>query len=290
MNNNIFSYKEISFSGNVFGPGELIQIDTEKNLDSLIGINREDIKNIIVVGAWRGNEVDSFLRYPNATIYCFEPNKENYNHLSDRWGSNKRVLCFEQACASFDGEAVLHEANLTGNDSLLPIIENSKHNLKLINTHKIKTVKLDGVKELKDKEIDLLWADTQGYEIEVLSGATELLKRTKSLFLEVYRQNVDYQGGAKYSKVIEFLNRKGFRVASEGLENNMGGNAFFIENNINSDAYNLEKYEQRIKDSLKEVSRKKRLLNFKFIRLLTVYTPVKIKTFIRKCMFNISNH
>lgn len=280
--NKTFAYQEFIISGQKFTPAELIQIDTEKNLDIVLGLKPDQIKNVLVVGAWRGNEVTSFLKYPNAIIYCFEPNIENFNHLVDRWGNNKRVFCFNVACASFDGWSTLNEASLTGNDSLLSIKEDSYSGLKLIKTHKVKTVKLDSVKEIFDKDIDLLWADVQGYELEVLLGASELLKRTKALFLEVYRHNMDYQYGAKYEEVISFLDKKGFYPVAHGLDNNFGGNALFLENSIRSNAYEFESYEKRIKHSIKEASKRRKLLNFRIIQLLTTYTPVRIKTFIRR--------
>jgi FkbM family methyltransferase len=284
----MFKYKEIIFSRQIFDPGELIQIDTEKNLDALLGVSLSTIKNIVVVGAWRGNEVASFLRYPNATIYCFEPNEDNYRHLIDRWRGNKRVICFNVACAAFNGEASLNEASLTGNDSLLPIKNDSKTGLKLVKVHKIKTVRLDDVEELKNKHINLLWADTQGYELEVLSGALELLQRTSSLFLEVYKNNMDYQGGATYASVISFLKEKGFYIVAEGIDkNNIGGNAFFLKNDLKTTAFIQDIYENRIKNSLQEGVRKKYLLTFKPIQLLAVYTPIKLKTFIRKILFKI---
>lgn len=285
----LFGYKEITLFDQVFDPGELIQIDTEKNLDAILEVDPRTIKNIIIVGAWRGNEVASFLRYTNATIYCFEPNETNYNHLVDRWGSNKRVVCFKAACASFDGESTLNEASLTGNDSLLPIKKDSKGGLRLVKVHTVLTVKLDSVEELKGKDIDLLWADTQGYELEVLSGAVEILKRTKSLFLEVYRNNLDYQGGVTYKDLTTFLNEKGFHCLSEGIDkNNIGGNAFFLKNGLTTEAFSSDVYDLRIKSSLKEISRKKQLLNIKLIQMLTTYTPVRIKTFIRKILFKLS--
>lgn len=279
-----FIYKELHAFNQVFTPGELIQIDIEKNFERMIGRPVSSIKNIIVVGAWRGNEVASFLRYSNAMIYCFEPNESNFNHLVDRWGSNKRVVCFKMACAAFDGESVLNEASLTGNDSLLSISEDSTTGLKLVKTHKINTVRLDSMKELKNKDIDLLWADTQGYELEVLAGGPELLRRTKSLFLEVYRNNTDYLGGAQYDNVITFLDERGFYLAAEGLDKNIGGNAYFIKKSIDTEAFFEEVYNARISSSLKEVSAKKRILKFKLVQILVVYTPVRIKTFLRRSL------
>jgi hypothetical protein len=192
------------------------------------------------------------------------------------------------ACAAFNGEASLNEASLTGNDSLLPIKNDSKTGLKLVKVHKIKTVRLDDVEELKNKHINLLWADTQGYELEVLSGALELLQRTSSLFLEVYKNNMDYQGGATYASVISFLKEKGFYIVAEGIDkNNIGGNAFFLKNDLKTTAFIQDIYENRIKNSLQEGVRKKYLLTFKPIQLLAVYTPIKLKTFIRKILFKI---
>ncbi len=284
----VFKYKEISLTHQVFDPGELIQIDTEKNLDKILELDSSTIKNIIIVGAWRGNEVASFLRYPNATIYCFEPNETNYNHLVDRWGSNKRVICFKAACASFDGESTLNEASLTGNDSLLQIKKDSRTGLQLVKVHTIKTVKLDSVKELEGKDIDLLWADTQGYELEVLSGATELLKRTTSLFLEVYKNNMDYQGGVTYEALTAFLDQRGFYALGEGIDKyNIGGNAFFLKKGLTTNAFQVDGYSLRINNSLREVSRKKKLLTFTLVQKLTTFTPVRVKTFIRKVFFRL---
>ncbi len=291
MNKNvgIFKYKEISYNGYQFDPGELIQLDVEKNIDQMLNVKADAIKNVIVVGAWRGNEVASFLKFPNATIYCFEPNKTNFDHLIDRWGSNKRVICYEEACASFDGESNLNEVHLTGNDSLLPIKKDSATGMKVIKVHTIKTVRLDSVKELAGKEIDLLWADTQGYELEVLSGAPDLLTRTKALFLEVYRNNLDYENAAQYDMVASFLDTQGFNTTAEGLDSRGGGNAFFTKKDFQTDAFIESVYQKRVQGVLREAAKKRKLLNFKLVQLLATFTPVKIKTCIRKILFKLSS-
>jgi FkbM family methyltransferase len=286
LNREIYNYPEFKSCGQVFDPGELIQIDVENNVNQMIGIDAVAVQNIVIVGAWRGNEVSSFLKYPNATIYCFEPNLSNYKHFVDRWGSNNRVVCFNVACAAFDGEAILNETQLTGTDSLLPIKKDSETVLRLLNIHKVKTVALDSVLELQDKNIDLLWADVQGYELEVLRGADALLKRTKSLFLEVCRHNKDYEGGARYDDVIEFLDSKGFYSASQGLENNMGGNAFFLRKEIDNGNFSFAEYEERVVGAIAKISRKKYLINYKIVRFLLAHTPVRIKTFLKKIFIN----
>lgn len=288
-NQTFFKYQEITSSGYVFDPGELIQIDTEKNLDAILGVDKKSVKTIVVVGAWRGNEVASFLAHPNAIIYCFEPNETNFKHLKDRWGSNKRVICFQAACASFDGESSLNEASLTGNDSLLPIRKDSKTGLTLVKVHSIKTVKLDSVPELKGRHIDLLWADTQGYELEVLKGATELLKRTSCLFLEVYKNNMDYQGGVTYEALTLYLKEKEFYLAGEGIDkNNVGGNAIFLKNGLATHAFNLGVYDLRIRNSLKDAGRRKKMLRSKVVQKLLVLIPVRVKTLLRKILFRLS--
>ncbi len=284
-----FRYKDITLFNQVFESGELIQIDTEKNLDKILEVDQLSIKNIVIVGAWRGNEVASFLRFKDATIYCFEPNEFNFKHLKDRWKGNERVICFQAACASFDGESELNEASLTGNDSLLQISSNSATGLKLVKVHKIKTVKLDSVKELQGKKIDLLWADTQGYEREVLSGATELLKQTKALFLEVYKTNLDYVGGVAQDELTSFLKERNFYLTAEGIDKkNIGGNALYLKNDTKTRAFQHDVYERRIKNSLKDVAMRKKLLKSRVIQKLVTFMPIRAKTLIKRVVFKLS--
>lgn len=282
LNGNLFSYEEMNVSGNYFSPAELIQIDVEKNIHEIEGVSRDEIKNIVVVGAWRGNEVASFVQYPNAHVFCYEPNKENFSYLYARWGNNDQVSCFNLACAATDGEMVLHEASLTGNDSLLGIKEDSKSGLTQIREYIVKTIALDGVDQFKEKNIDLIWADVQGYELEVLKGATNLLTRTKALFLEVYRENLDYKGAATYAEVVSFLNEKGFYLAAEGLDNNFGGNALFLRKDIVTKAYTESRFLERIINTTKEVSFKKFLVGFWLVKKILNYMPVTLKIVVRK--------
>jgi hypothetical protein len=77
---------------------------------------------VLLVGAWRGDEVHSFLRWKNlGHVYAFEPNPESYAYISTAFAGNKKVSCFNVACGDYDGMATLHKHNTTsGTESLLP--------------------------------------------------------------------------------------------------------------------------------------------------------------------------
>jgi hypothetical protein len=53
--------------------------------------------------------------------------------------------------------------------------------------------------------------DVQGHEVQVLKGASESLKRTKYLLLEMANHS-DYDNGAQYHEVDAHLRKLGFQL------------------------------------------------------------------------------
>ena len=62
-----------------------------------------------------------------------------------------------------------------------------------------------------EKEIALLKIDVQGYELEVLKGATETLKRTSFITLELSNHQ-SYEGAPLYYELDEYLRNNGFKL------------------------------------------------------------------------------
>ena len=77
-----------------------------------------------------------------------------------------------------------------------------------VDTEKIQISKLDV--EIPDYfHILILKIDVQGYELEVLKGARESLKRTVIVTLEM-NNHIGYLGSAKYFEIDEYLRNAGF--------------------------------------------------------------------------------
>lgn len=268
-------YTDLPFLGQIFNKGHLFQMDIEDNIPTILSKKGEKI-NIIVVGAWHGDEIQSFLHYGDVHIFAFEPNPTNYNYLQKRYSGNKKVTCFNIACGEIEDTLTLYEGTITGNDSLLPIKDSERMQTK--QTHQVSVKRLDSFKELKDLPIHLLWADVQGYELTVLKRATSILPNIDSLFLEVNEDDRTYKDTTIFKDLDLFLEENNYRLAHKEIDSKDNtGNAFYLKKTITTDFFSKHKeYTIRIQASLTRRS------NFIFSnKILRKYASILIPTSLR---------
>ena len=109
-------------------------------------------------------------------VYAFEPNQENFNNLTDIIYLNRigNVEPYNLAVSNQNSDLTFYNRESHGIHSL------GKHPKgKIINTSKIKAVKLDDFYQdnfYDNEKIGLLKIDTEGFELEVLQGSENLLK------------------------------------------------------------------------------------------------------------------
>jgi len=85
--------------------------------------------------------------------------------------------------------------------------------------------------ELSTNQLNKIWMDVQGGEGKVLGGASETLKRTKAIFLEVALVRSPYKGASLFHEINRLLEAHGFLCAGLGLDAwNGTGNALFVKN------------------------------------------------------------
>ena len=70
--------------------------------------------------------------------------------------------------------------------------------------------------------------DVQGYELEVLKGATETLKHVDYVYCEVNRDEV-YEGNAYVEELDEFLSAYGMERVETSWEGQIWGDALYIK-------------------------------------------------------------
>lgn len=63
--------------------------------------------------------------------------------------------------------------------------------------------------------LDILHADVQGFELEVLRGATKTLAQTRAVLLEASFQNF-YQGQCRFDELVSWLAGAGLHVRAFG--------------------------------------------------------------------------
>lgn len=272
-------------TGKISYPGyEIFQEDLEINYPAVISKSTSESLNILVVGACRGDEIFNFLKWNINVIHAFEPNPETFVYLQKTFDGNSRVHCHQIACSDKNGEATLfsHTAS-SGTDSLLEAAPTSG----LVNQTewKVKTVRLDDLAELDSLQIDLFWIDVQGFELSVFKGATDILSRTKGIYVEINESELMYKGAVLSSDLKDFLYQQGFylsHVEMSGDPLKYGGVALFLKNEIQTNYFNQENIDARTPFLLSSINKRDRVRQSLIFRTVSSLLPVSIKARLKK--------
>lgn len=158
---------------------------------------------IFDVGAYRGDFARECLaNWPTSKIACFEPQAHMQTELEGL--PTDRVSIFRTLLGSSEKQGVhLHCAETAS--SVL-----SEH----YNKHPIVSVAQTSIDIIIEKFYDgvapdFIKADVQGYELEVLRGATKTLKNVSLLLLEINLIEI-HQNVPLLHTVVEFLSERGF--------------------------------------------------------------------------------
>ncbi len=132
------------------------------------------------VGGNKG-EYSALLResFPESHIHTFEPNPNTYSVLTNKLGS--KIKAVNKGVGAENGELELFfdknnttSVQATSDPEILRVIAKTEN----IISEKIEVITLDTYcKENKITSIDLLKIDTEGFELEALMGAKELLNQ-----------------------------------------------------------------------------------------------------------------
>ncbi|HEX3052641.1 MAG TPA: FkbM family methyltransferase [Aggregatilineaceae bacterium] len=168
---------------------------------------------IIDGGAHRGGSILEFLKgYPSATIHSFEPNPHIVAHLQTQFGTNSNIIIHDQALGAENKMIPFKILKHDGASSILPpssiLVHYHGSKMDVTETVEVPLVRMDSV---LDQEIDILKLDLQGYELEALRGATNLLPRIKAITIEVEFVPL-YDGQPLYGDIDVFLRAAGFRL------------------------------------------------------------------------------
>jgi FkbM family methyltransferase len=144
-------------------------------------IKRSFLQNpavIFDVGAHRGESLYEFVNwFPRAHVYCFEPGAQAYAALCKRARRNHRVTCIKAALGDKVGERILYVRRSTDNSSLSNYeSEHPLEDLQAAETVRVSTIDNHCATEGIDR-IDLLKVDTEGLDLNVLSGGAAMFGR-----------------------------------------------------------------------------------------------------------------
>lgn len=178
---------------------------------------QERIGCVLDIGANRGQYVREIRRwgYSGRIISC-EPNPDAYADLKRLEREDQRQSVFNTAIGSADGSGTLHVTRSDAASSLLPIVHGDLlgvPGLTLVGTREVAVCRLDTLAERLGLDPHAhpthVKIDVQGSEMEVLLGACETLKNSRSAELEISLVEL-YKGQAILPEVFAEINRRGF--------------------------------------------------------------------------------
>ena len=224
----IFSRKKLQFINDVFlsltldakgfkNYGDFKRTGEKK----FIRLIKDEINFSLDIGANVGNYTKLILQETSSKVISFEPLPDAYRELEVlKKEFGERLETFNIAISNenkrqelYFGNEKSEKASLMKNLEKLSFVGET-------NTNKIfvEVKKLDDLKDiLKNKTIDFIKIDTEGYEFEVLDGAKNLLKQHRPKFIQIefnWHQLLKGQTLYKLSSMIDFSDI--FRILPNG--------------------------------------------------------------------------
>ncbi len=162
-------------------------------------------QTVIDIGANEGQTAMYVLEaFPGAEIHSFEPVPPTFEKLCRRVAP-RGVHCVQQAVGRMVGEATIHVASNSLTNSLVEKSPDSSEQRVAMTTVDAYTA------ERGIGSIDLLKIDTEGFDLEVLSGAERCFAEARVKFVLI-EAGFHFRGRehVPYEQLHEFLRPRGF--------------------------------------------------------------------------------
>jgi FkbM family methyltransferase len=153
--------------------------------------------------------------FPNSYIFSIEASKECESYLK-QITDQYYIGLLAKDNSDYKFYSLKNNPVNTGNSIYKELTEHySDSNLEIINK---KGIKLDDLFE-PTSEFDLIKIDTQGSELDIISGGIQLCSKAKGILLEVSLTQYN-ENSPLYDEVIKFMDDFGFKKAEILDENN----------------------------------------------------------------------
>ena len=179
-----------------------------------------DLKKVIDIGAHKGEFLENIISINKKMIvYSFEPQSKIFSNLKNSFTTKKNIFIYNLAISNVNKKQKLNINIKTSTSTFSNYNESSYwkkikdfliaglNKSSIVNSELVQSITLDKFCKKNDiKKIDLLKIDTEGHEFEVLSGATNLLKKDIRYILIEFHFSKIYKN---YNKIkIEKLLKK----------------------------------------------------------------------------------
>jgi FkbM family methyltransferase len=174
---------------------------------------------VIDIGANEGQTIDMVRRaFATPTIFSFEPNPELLPLLKQKYGSSGIVI-EGLALGNSEESAPFHLSENSELSSVLTLDQSNENpfsKVSIRDTVRVPMTKLDTYVEKSGLPyIDLLKIDTQGFDLEVLRGASRSLDRRAvgTLLVEVNFISL-YKSQGTFGEIQQFLKERGYGLVA----------------------------------------------------------------------------
>ena len=180
-----------------------------------------NIEKIIDVGAHKGEFLEKMLKIEKInSFYAFEPQKNIFNELSEKFSKNKKVTLYNFAMDKEITNKKLKINKLSMTSSLAEINEKSLY-LKIknfltfsksnfVDEYEIQTNTVDKIFENISLQKALLKIDVEGFEMNVIEGSQMKLKEIPFILLE--NQFGNHYKNNNFKNIINILSKQNFEI------------------------------------------------------------------------------
>jgi len=177
--------------------------------------DKYSIDLILDVGASRGQYVDSIRKMGyDKDFLCFEPVNAAFDVLNKKFLDDSNVAVVNAAVGSENCDFGINVSECDMCSSVLDVTlaaTSVEPATKTVALQPCKMYKLDYFYDVLENNCVAIKIDTQGFESDVILGATETLKLAKMLFVEMSLVEL-YEGQALFSEVVSMLEDRGFEL------------------------------------------------------------------------------
>ncbi len=178
-------------------------------------IDKSEITGIIHVGASFGQEVEYYSKL-NVPIVYFEPLEKQYDRLCQKIEKYKNpeteqiAECL--AAGNEDKDITFYESSKEGVSS--SVLEPTGHYIywknRTFSPITCKQVQLDTYFKTHPMKYNILIADVQGYELQLLEGAKHILPDLKYMAFEVWTTPDIYRNAVSHDDLVNYLDSQGW--------------------------------------------------------------------------------
>jgi FkbM family methyltransferase len=191
-------------------------------------------KGVIHLGAWEGEEYETYLKIGVTKVLFVEANPEVFLRLSSRLAGKPNVILHQSAISDKTGLVDFHVTSMDQSSSILPLKHHKNVYPSIIETKKIQVQGFaldDLLVELKldPSEFSFLNIDIQGAELLAFQGGRNVIsKHIVAINTEVNYKEM-YEGCALKSDVDLFLGQLGFICKETITPHPTWGDAFYVK-------------------------------------------------------------